>query len=315
MKTAIVGAGICGLYLAWKLAEADNKVTVFERKSKIGKEACSGLFSEKILKFLPQCKSLVQNRINYVLIHFPKKTLKIVFSEKFLVMSHAELDIMAAGLAKKAGAKIVLRKNINAIPKGFDRIIGCDGPMSSVRDILKIKKPGFRLAIQGFMKKNDKSDFVETWPIKKGFLWKIPRGNEVEYGVIGDSFDYCRQSLENFLKKRKIKLNRFKSALVPQEYSSFLVPENDSVTLCGDAAALVKPWSGGGVVWGLTAADILIGEFPDFLRYRMVAKNFFYYKILFSSILTKIVYFLGFNMPWIFPKEIKLEGDFLKNVR
>jgi hypothetical protein len=25
----------------------------------------------------------------------------------------------------------------------------------------------------------------------------------------------------------------------------------------------------------------------------------------------KLVYFFGFNFPWIFPKEVKIEGDFL----
>jgi digeranylgeranylglycerophospholipid reductase len=315
MKTAIAGAGICGLYLAWKLSEKGNNVEVFEKKEKIGKEVCSGLFSKKILKFIPQAEKLVENRINYALIHFPKKTLKIIFSEKFLVMSHARLDRAVAVLAKKAGAKIALGKNVNKVPKGFDRIIGCDGPMSVIRSILKIKEPNFRIAMQGFIKKADSSDFVETWPIKNGFLWKIPRGKEIEYGIIGDSFDYCRMILEDFLKKENIKLNRLKSALVPKEYFRFLIPQNEQITICGDAAALVKPWSGGGVVWGLSAADILVREFPDFLRYRASVKKIFYYKILFSSILTKIVYFLGFNVPWIFPKEIKLEGDFLRHAR
>jgi digeranylgeranylglycerophospholipid reductase len=312
MKTAIVGAGICGLYLAWKLTERGQDVTVFERKKKIGKEACSGLFSEKILKFIPSCEKLVQNRINYALIHFPKRTLKLIFSEKFLVMSHAELDRIVAKLAKKSGAEIILGKNIKAFPEGFDKIIGCDGPMSSVRKILKIKEPGFRIAIQGFLKKKDNSDFVETWPTKNGFLWKIPRGDKIEYGIIENSLEDCRKHFEKFLLAKKIRLKDLTSGLVPAEYSKFLVPKNKLVTLCGDSAALIKPWSGGGVIWGLTAADMLIKKFPDFLGYRNSAKRFFYNKILFSRILTKVVYFLGFNIPWIFSKEIRLEGDFLK---
>jgi digeranylgeranylglycerophospholipid reductase len=312
MKTAIVGAGICGLYLAWKLSEGGNEVTVFERKKKIGKEACSGLFSEKILKFFPDCGKLAQNRVNYVLIHFPKRTLKVVFPEGFLVMSHAELDRMAAELAEKAGAKIVLGKNVNALPEGFDRVIGCDGPMSVVRDFLRAEKPRLRIAIQGFLKKKDDSDFVETWPTGNGFLWKIPRGKETEYGIIENSLEECRINIEKFLKRKKIVLKDIISGLVPGECWKFMIPENERITICGDAASLVKPWSGGGVVWGLTGADILLKEFPNFLKYRNSAKKFFYGKMLLSGVFTKIIYFLGFSVPWIFPKEIRLDGDFLK---
>ena len=54
MKVAIVGAGINGLYLAWKLSGMGHEVSVFEKRNKIGKEVCSGLFSERILDFFPQ---------------------------------------------------------------------------------------------------------------------------------------------------------------------------------------------------------------------------------------------------------------------
>ena len=48
-NVAIIGGGICGLYLSWKLSRKGHLVTVFEKKKKIGNEICSGLFSERIL--------------------------------------------------------------------------------------------------------------------------------------------------------------------------------------------------------------------------------------------------------------------------
>lgn len=312
MKIAIIGAGITGLYLAWKLSERGEEVTVFEKKEKIGKEACSGLFSERILEFIPESQKLIQNQINSALIHFPKCTLKIKFSRQFLVMSHFELDNLVAKLAEKAGAKILLnfngtRNDLVPIQEGFDKIIGCDGANSFVRKELGLREPDYRLGILGFVLERNSSNFVETWPAKDGFIWKISRGNETEYGIIGNPKG-AKLLLEEFLNKYNLHLEKINSGLVPQ---GLIIPKNSSITLCGDAAGLTKPWSGGGVVWSLIAAKELLKNFPDFVKYQKEMKKFFLPKILLSKIITSVVYFLGFNFPWILPKNIKIEGDFL----
>jgi flavin-dependent dehydrogenase len=311
-KVAVIGAGICGLYLARKLSQSGHQVTVFEKRGKIGKEACSGLFSERILKFIPESQKLIQNQIKSVLIHFPKRTLKVHFSKKFLVMSHLELDNLVAVLAEDSGAKIVLnyevsKSNFTVLQKDFEKVIGCDGPNSVVRRILGFPDPNFRLAIQGFISRKDFGDSVEVWPKKQGFLWKIPRGKETEYGVIAE-LTKTKGFLEDFLRKKGIKIKRVASGLVPQ---GFLLPSHSSVTICGDASGLTKSWSGGGVIWGLSAAEILLKNFPNFLKYKGEMKKFFLPKVILSKIAVRAVYFLGFNFPWILPKNIKMESDFL----
>jgi len=352
MTIAIIGAGITGLYLAWKLAEKGHQVTVFEKKEKIGKKACSGLFSERILEFIPQSQKLIQNQIESVLIHFPRKTIKVKFSKKLLVMSHFELDNLVANLAENSGVKIILnhpinypsiatggdeRKFIDSLPEGFDRVIGCDGPNSMVRKNLGLSEPKYLLAIQGFILKSDSSNtrakrrvemnecsatFVETWPQKpersegwkrmnilrpQGFIWKIPRGKEIEYGIISNLKE-AKKLFDEFLKKNSLSLERINSGIIPQ---GLIIPKNQKITLCGDSAGLTKPWSGGGVIWGLIAAEILLKNFPNFLKYQKEMKKTFLPKILLSKIATKIVYFLGFNFSWILPKNVKIESDFL----
>jgi len=299
LKVGIIGAGITGLYLTWKLSEAGHKVTVFEKKASIGKEACSGLFSERILDFIPQSQGLLQNRITSVLIHFPRKTVKIKFSKPFLVMSHAALDRLIAGLAQNSGAEIRLNQLArNDLANGFDRVIGCDGANSATRKSLGLKEPNYRLGVQWFKSEENFSNFVEVWPTKGGFSWKIPRGRETEYGTIDQP-----QEINIDFRNKKIK-----SALIPQ---GLIIPKNSSITLCGDAAGLTKPWSGGGVIWGLIAAEILLKSFPDLVKYQHAARKFFLPKIIFSKTATKIAYFLGFRIPWLLPKNLKIESDFL----
>lgn len=307
MKVAIIGAGTCGLYLGWKLSEKGHQVTIFERKKQIGNEVCSGLFSQRILEFIPQSQKLIQNQINSALIHFPKKTIRIKFSKKFFVMSHYQLDRLLASLAQKTGVKIISNQNISKLPEGFNKIIGCDGANSFVRKKLGLPNPGFRLGIQGFVNKQSLLDYVETWPCENGFLWKIPRGKEIEYGIITKPV-LATKLLKNFLEKNSLSVENVKSKIIPQ---GLIIPKNDNITLCGDSTGLTKPWSGGGVIWQLSAAEILLKDFPDFLKYQEKVKKFFNYKIILSKTAIKIGYFLGFNMPWLSPKNIKIESDFL----
>jgi len=309
MKTAIVGAGTNGLYLARRLAKKGHEVIVFEKRNIIGKQACSGLFSQRILDFIPQSRELIQNQINSVLIHFPKKTVNVLFSKKFFVMNHFELDNLLAVLAEKSGVKIILNHNVQDISelKDFERIIGCDGPNSVVRKALGPKETEMRLAIQGFLPLKDDSDFVETWPINQGFIWRIPRGGETEYGIIGKPKE-VKVVFDNFLNKNNLDLERVVSAPVPQK---FFFSFQKETTLCGDAAGLCKPWSGGGVIWGLIAAELLLKNFPDFLKYIKAIKVFFIPRIVFSRMAVKLVYFFGFRFPWILPKKVKIESDFL----
>jgi flavin-dependent dehydrogenase len=312
MKVAIIGAGICGLYLAKNLAQDKNEVTVFEKKKTVGKECCSGLFSERLFDFVPEAKQLATNRIYSALINFPKKTVHLRFKQPFYVIEHSQLDLLTASLATFCGANIRVGETVNNDRFGqmgseFDRIIGCDGALSPTRRFLGLPDPNFMLGIQGFEQKTDNDGFVETWATKNGFLWKIPRGNDIEWGIM-EKPAASRKLFDGFVAQKGLQLERLKSAIIPQ---GLVIPKNDRITLCGDASGLTKPWSGGGVVWNLTQARILLKNFPNFLQYRKEAHRFFSFKIGLGKLAKTCVYAAGFNFPAIIPKNIGLDGDYL----
>jgi len=306
-KIAVIGGGITGIYLSWKLAEKGQDVYLFEKRDKVGKEACSGLFSNRILEIIPETKELIENTINSVFINFPRKSIEVKFSKEFLVMDHYKLDNFILDLAKKAGVRVLLNQEVKKIPEGFDFVIGCDGYNSNIRKELGLKDPSLSVGIQGIVNEKDSSNYVEVWPKNKGFIWKIPRVNNIEYGIFGPLKE-SKGELDTFLEDNNIQLSEIKAAMIP---FGLRVPKSKNITLCGDSMGLTKPWSGGGVVWGLVAANMLLKDFPNIKRYNKKVKRFFSFKIFFTKIITKIVFFLGFNFPWIFPKKVRMESDFI----
>lgn len=316
-KIAIIGGGLIGLYLAFKLSKQGHSVSVFDKKSEknIGKKVCSSLFSERILDFIPQASDCVKNEINGCIINFPKKKIKLNFNPKHLVMDREKLSKILIDLAKKGGVQIIFEQELKKLPVGFDYIIGCDGAGSFVRRSLSLPNPKIMIGAQIFIEKPDKSNQVSTYPNKSGFSWKIPIGDFVEYGIMGDPKN-IEKEFADFLKQQQIeKTGIIFSAAIPQPRLSLkdtglIFPKEKNITLCGDACGLTKPWSGGGIIWGLTQADILSENFPDFKKYKKQVIKKFRTLIIKGQISKKLVYLMGNHFSMFIPSELTYDNDF-----
>jgi digeranylgeranylglycerophospholipid reductase len=321
MKIGIVGAGINGTYLAWKLSK-EHDVTLFEKKKKIGKNVCSGLVSARLWNFVPKSKKLILNTIDEAVLHFPKKDVNFKFFPRMLVLNRKSLDTYIASLAEKNGAEIILGTEVKKIyhVKGmrpqisvagkvyeFDYLIGSDGYFSVVRKSIGIKAPEYRLGIYTYVNKKSDSNKVDIYPLDDGFLWIIPRKRNVEYGVLA-RLNVARKVFNDFCKRKKVKPRKVYSYVVPR---GLIRAEMGRIALCGDVIGLTKPWSGGGILWSLTADDILIKSFPNFKKYNDKLDDYFEPKIFFSKLIEKVGRFVGNNIPRLAPSELYFDGDWI----
>ncbi|MFB6139004.1 MAG: geranylgeranyl reductase family protein [Halosimplex sp.] len=190
------------------------------------------------------------------------------------VIDRVGLDRELADAAREAG--VDLRENHTVVdveerpdrvrvevrgPDGVEThearmVAGCDGPKSRVRRALELPEPDELLhGVLGFSDEDDAGDFVDVHlTVPEFFAWRIPRGEAgVEYGLATPPGDDVRERFDRFTADYGVKTDHRCSGLIP-------VGPPDSVTsrrafLVGDAAAQTKPFTGGGILYGMTAAD------------------------------------------------------------
>ncbi|MFA5086365.1 MAG: hypothetical protein WC468_02115 [Candidatus Paceibacterota bacterium] len=318
LKVAVVGGGVMGLYISWKLAEAGHEASLFDRKKEdvLGKKCCSALVSERIKQFVPIDDDCMENEITSCVINFPKGKVKLNFSPKHLALKRESVIARLLELNQKAGTRIVLGQEIKRAPQGFDRVIGCDGAFSIVRRSLGLPDPGIRNGIQVYSLMKSNSHITQTYAFDdlSGFCWKIPKGEKIEYGAMGTR-EEVEKKVNKILDIEGVEKDTVSAAVIPCPRfplfnAGLIFPKEKNITLCGDAMGLTKPWSGGGIIWGLHAADILVKTFPDFRKYRKETVRFFRFKILKGQISNYLVQTIGKRLPQLLPKEMKYDNDF-----
>ncbi len=286
----VAGCGPAGARFARRAAERGHEVVVFEQGTVGEPLACSGHVSTDLWEYTPEGARdrLLQNVVRGARFHLDDEGTDGYRFHKdepvSNVIDRVGLDRELADAAREAGADV--RENHTVLdvaedpdgvtvevrgPDGVETVrsrmvAGCDGPRSRVRDALGIPEPEELLhGVLGFVEGRtdgdgatgaaDHGDFVDVHlTVPRFFAWRIPRGAAgVEYGLAVPPGDDVRERFETFADAYGVAVDRRCSGLIP-------IGPPDRVTgrrslLIGDAAAQTKPFTGGGILYGMTAAD------------------------------------------------------------
>lgn len=277
----VVGAGPVGSRFARQAARSGADVVVFEQ-GQIGEPlACSGHVSLDLWDYVPESahNELFQNDIYGARFHLDGPGSKAYPFYKDEPVSNAidrvGLDKTLAAVARDAGAEILEQHSVTEITEHNDRvsvtvkgptetrpvqarmIAGCDGPRSRTRRALNLSEPDeFLHGVLGFDAGPDHEDFVDVHLTVPGFFaWRIPRGEAgVEYGLATTPGEAVGDRFDSFVTDYGADIHRRCSGAIPIGAPTEVTSRRGF--LVGDAAGQTKPFTGGGILYGMTAADV-----------------------------------------------------------
>ncbi len=285
----IIGAGPSGGFVAKILAEHKASVALVEQHQTIGHPVhCAGLVSPRIFEmFGIPSEQIIQNNIKKANIHSPGGQILTIGGDKIQAyrIDRARFDMHLVNEAKKNGVSLFTHEKVLSIQKSSQNIdvetssglhikskivVGADGPYSRVRDVFGFSQPKELLRGVGaqLLDTNLQGSTVEIFvgtKVAPGFFaWMIPTNQKGTKAHVG----LCIQknsSQPPMTYLRNLFLNPFSSNYLSDaviEYQTGgVIPigplektSDERVLLVGDAAAQVKPTSGGGIYPGLLCA-------------------------------------------------------------
>lgn len=267
----VVGAGPVGCRTAELIAKKGYEVLILEEHNKTGKPLqCAGLVSWRLKQLITNLpENIIINKVNYAKFFSPSKNyLELESKKPVYVIDRPALDNFLASKAKESGAQLKLSTRFLDFSYFQDRIevrttkgnfrtkllVGADGPNSTVAKKAELAQPenvliGMQTNVKGYFDPYA----VELWLGKKisedFFGWVIPENeNTARIGIA--SKKRTAYHFRKFLKRRVNKIEK-PSVVGTIKYGLMKDTVAQRVLVVGDAACQVKPFSGGGIVYGL----------------------------------------------------------------
>ncbi|RLF42482.1 MAG: hypothetical protein DRN12_00085 [Thermoplasmata archaeon] len=287
----IVGGGPIGLLVAGGLAERGVNTVVFEEHENVGLPLhCAGLVTSRVLSLTPfPSENLVLNRIKGAVIHSPLGYKLSIGGDRIhaLAIDRIAFDKAMMNYAIEKGADVFLNNKVEEMRSYNDEIkiktskeelssrflIGADGAASIVRRVFNFPQPMEYLKCIGvnLLDTSFNPNYVEIFlglNIAPGFFaWIIPitpRGTEARIGLCVNRDKLPpKHYLDKLLNHPEVQRGTERSTII--NYTGGIIPlgplkktVKSNILLVGDAAAQVKPTSGGGLYPGLSAAKYCI---------------------------------------------------------
>ncbi len=277
-SVAVIGAGTSGLIAAKDLAGYGIRTHVYDQKTKLGYPAkASGIISINGLKSLGiGYEKAVTNTLYGANIHAGEAVMRIMAKgAQAHVLDRVRLNEICQDEAARAGASVLAGSRIDA--KKLEElhsesvIVGADGPVSEVARFFSmgaIKKYTLTYKAEFNVDVEDEKTvdlFFDNSLAPKFFAWTCPNAKDIlEVGIgIGAQHGNSKAAFDRFVKKDEIvrmlqgaRLMEGYASMIPMQTARSVVDEKNEVLLVGDAAGQVKPTTGGGIVFGGSAAKL-----------------------------------------------------------
>lgn len=190
------------------------------------------------------------------------------------VIDRIGLDRHLVKQARDAGAEVQTDRTVLGVTENADGVelqvstptgtktvrarmaAGCDGPQSRVRDSVGLPAPAVILGgLIAHVDESAQGDFVDVHLTQPGLLgWRIPRGDAgVEFGLAAHPGADLHQRLDQLCESYGVTPDTTHAGPIPIGPPETVT--SDRTFLIGDAAAQTKPFTGGGILYGLQAAD------------------------------------------------------------
>jgi geranylgeranyl reductase family protein len=284
-KVGIIGAGIGGSYLSYRLSKEGVDTIVFDFRAPHEK-ICGGGVSYKAIERFPIISELPIDRkeIWKSTLISPKDEVVTVDLEKPLTLfSRMDLDYSLLTMAQEAGTHFKKEKVLSFAREGncwkiftvngdytVEILVGADGALSRTRKklgVVKRKEDAF-FALECFLKLKRDAGVFKFFPDIQGYLWAFPRRNNLAVGIVSNHYGRTNvktieERLRNFIERyypEQTQNISVQCAYIP----IFCADDSENMHICdnnwaliGDAATFVDPVSGEGIYYAIYSAEIL----------------------------------------------------------